>query len=96
MPWGQRLSRSARLDKARARTEKFTPSLEQLEARDEQHEHGYPVAEAVFAGEEVKELPLDQPAAAPALVGAPVAHLAKDFFRGHGARDAGYRNRQRE
>jgi hypothetical protein len=34
MPWGQRLSRSARLDKARARTEKFTPSLEQLEARD--------------------------------------------------------------
>src|SRR5438445_6965705 len=34
MAWGQRLSRSARSEKARARKEKFTPSFERLESRD--------------------------------------------------------------
>lgn len=46
------------------------------------------MAEAVFAGEEVKEFAGDEAAAVLALVFAPVAGLAEEFFMSDGPGDA--------
>jgi hypothetical protein len=62
--------------------------VEHLEARDDEQECGDVVAEAVFAGEEIEKFARDEAAAVLALVFAPVAGLAEDFFVGDCPRDA--------
>ena len=52
------------------------------------------VAEAVFAGEKIEELPLDNPAAILASGNAPFARFPKDFFMGDSPGDRCDRYRQ--
>src|SRR5207248_8512837 len=67
---------------------------EQAELCDDQKENRHVVAEAVFAGEDVEELFLEEGAAILASVVAPITGLAEEFFEDHRARDAGDGDRE--
>jgi hypothetical protein len=82
-------------DEREEANEVAAPTREQkVVARNYDEKERDPMAEAVFAGEEVKKLAGQQRAAslAPALTKFP--WLAKNFLKHHGPRNAGDRNRQ--
>jgi hypothetical protein len=67
---------------------------QQAEPREHDEERRDVVAQAVFTGQRVEELPLNEPAAGPAAFGAVLAGFAKDFLvsdrpcdRGDGQRE---------
>src|SRR5579884_897583 len=70
--------------------------IQELVARDQEKEDGHVVAEAVFAGEEVKELATNQAGMALALPNAVLARLAEDLFVGHRPGDARYGDGQQD
>lgn len=69
---------------------------QQLEARDGEKDRGHVVAKAIFAGEQVEELPLQNRAAGLAFGSAVLLHLAKDGFMRDGPRNRGNRQREHE
>ena len=54
------------------------------------------MAEAVFAGEEIEKLALQETATGLAPLNAIFTRLAKDLFMRHSPRDTGYRNGENE
>ena len=56
------------------------PRIEEREARDDEHQRGDVVAEAVFAGEKIEKFALCEAVTVLALALAPFARLAKDFL----------------
>jgi hypothetical protein len=69
---------------------------EQVIMGQKQESGGYIMAEAVFAGEEVKEFSLDELAAILASLCAIISHLSEDFLKDHRSRYGGDWNGQNE
>src|ERR1700722_9720498 len=70
--------------------------VKQFVARDNEKGRRYPVAETVFAGEEVEKLSTEKRIGLLAPVGAIVARLAKDFLVRDRPRNAGHRQCKHE
>ena len=70
--------------------------VEELETGDEEEEGCDVVREAVFAGEEVKELTLDSAAAVLTFALAKLARLAEDLLVGDGPRGTGNRDGEKK
>jgi hypothetical protein len=62
---------------------------EQFELREQQEKERDPVAEAIFAGEEIEKFAFPEGVAALAFVFAPVAGFTKNFLEDDGASDGG-------
>lgn len=70
--------------------------INQLKPGDEEKAKSDPVAEAVFTGKQVKELPLHDMAALPAAARAEFARFAEDLLVGNGPTDARDGNRDEQ
>ena len=82
-------------DECEQRDEISAPArVKKFEARDDEEQRGHIMAEAIFAGEQVKEFASWQAGRVLRLFLAVVAGLAKNFLVGNGPRDAGDGYRQ--
>jgi len=84
-------------DQREQRDEISAPArVEELEASYDQEQRSHIMAEAIFAGEQVKKFASGQTACLPRLLLAIVARLTKDFLMSNRPGDAGDGDRQDE